>query len=144
MKISEELKNWETTEEELGSLLHEHFEDFGKWSWCEIAEEGRGVWNEMFNEDVQEDSPIDGIISAVAAQAGEAAFVAVATMLGVDVKGFRYLVDYWYEFQDNVPPPLFIGTKLQDYIDRVNSYLGDNDNEADPPSFLIKVNRGKK
>jgi hypothetical protein len=89
--------------------MHQHFTMFGRWNWCEIADEGRRVLNERFGGEVEQDSPTDIVLSAVAAQAWEGAFAAVAAMLGIEHVMALQLVAYaWYDHKDNLPPPISI------------------------------------
>lgn len=100
------LLDWESDDRDPGDDLHRHFEDYGRWDWCDISDEGRRVWNLMFNDEIEEWSPQDGVFSAIAAQASHGAFAAVAAALGVDMEALRHAAAEWYENQDNLPPPV--------------------------------------
>jgi len=106
------LRGWENDDRgDTPDDLHCHFNDFGRWDWCEIATEARRVWNMMFSgklldEDVQDDSPMDGVWGAAAAQASHGAFAAVAAALGVPARALELSLAEWYENQDNPPPPI--------------------------------------
>lgn len=101
------LKDWQNDERCVLDDLIRHFEDgFGRWDWCEIAEEARRVHNLMFHDDVEDESPTDCLWSAVAAQANHGAYAAVAAALGVDRGALERAVARWEENQDNPPAPV--------------------------------------
>ena len=92
--------------EDIGDALHTHFTDFQRWDWCEIADETRRIWNLMFKERVEPDSPMDAVWTAAVAQAYDGGIAAVAAALGVDRLALREVVAHWYEHQDELPPPI--------------------------------------
>lgn len=102
----EELKAWETSETDINNDLHVHFAAWGRWDWCDIAEEGRRVGNVMFDECVEENSARDAVMSAAVAHADHMAYEAMAAALGVDAIDLRIVVADWSEKQDNLPPPV--------------------------------------
>lgn len=97
------LLDWENEERYVSDDLHIHFTEFGRWDWPEIADEARRIYNFMLNEDVEEDSLIDGLFAAVAAQAAQGVFEAVAAAIGVNAEALQYVVAMWYERQDAPP-----------------------------------------
>lgn len=105
--ISAEITGWRTSEQDTGNELHEHFEhSFGRWDWCEISNEGARVWDAMFGEPMEWDSPSHNVLSAVAAQAQHGVFAALAAATGEDIDALRLGLAYWLEAQDNPPPPV--------------------------------------
>jgi hypothetical protein len=102
------LLDWENDDDEHcpSNDLHIHFEEFGRWNWVDIAEEARRIHNLMFNDHVEDGSPVDGLWNAVAAQAAHGAYCSVAAALGVDAKSLFYVIASWYENQDAPPPPV--------------------------------------
>ena len=106
-KTEETLKNWENGENDISDDIHHHFNDFGRWNWCDIYREGSRVWNLMFpDEPISEDSAVEAIFSGIAAQAEAGAFAQVAAALGVDAEALRMTASEWGEDQDNLPPPV--------------------------------------
>jgi hypothetical protein len=66
-------------------LIHKHFEEHGGAfsDWTEVANEGVRLYGLMFEEDVESWSPLDGVLSGVAASAYCLAIAKVAKQLGV-------------------------------------------------------------
>jgi len=105
--IEQHLVEWETNDRDTGDDLHRYFEDeFGRWDWCEIYEEGIRINNLMFDDVVEDFSPLGNIFAAVAAQASHGAFAHIAACLGVDKDALRLAVSEWSEDQDNLPAPI--------------------------------------
>ena len=89
-----------------GEALHEYMIDYGRWHWCDIADEARRVWNLMFCDWVEKDSAMDAVWTAAADQAADGAYAAVAAALGVDRIALRDAVEPWLIKQDSPPPPI--------------------------------------
>ena len=89
-----------------GEALHEYMIDYGRWHWCDIADEARRVWNLMFFDTVEKDSAMDAVWTAAAAQAADGAYASVAAALGVDFFALRDAVEPWLYAQDSPPPPI--------------------------------------
>ena len=66
------------------------------------------MWTFLFDEKLDEFSPVDGLIAAVAAQAAGGIYNAVASALGLNPKYLRFVLADWEEQvkDDNVPPPI--------------------------------------
>jgi len=142
MKITEDLANWGDEYSNYPDLLHEHFEKTNLWDWCDVAKEGRSVFNQMFQDDVEEDSPIDCVFAAIAAQVAHGAFAAIARMLGTTPGDIERLSAYWYENKDKTPPPLQIGDKLNKYIEDLKKYEDSIEaSDAESPVFIIPENQ---
>jgi len=105
--IEQHLIEWETNDRDVGDDLHRYFEEeFGRWDWCEVGEEGARIYGVMFNNKVEDGSPLACIFAAVSAQAEHGAFARIAACLGVDRKALRLAVSEWSEDQDNLPEPI--------------------------------------
>ena len=84
-----------------------HFEKFGRWYWPEISAEAVRMLSLVVCAEVEEESPIDSIISAASAQAADGAIAAVAAALGVDKDALEITVNAWYETLDqDLPSPV--------------------------------------
>jgi hypothetical protein len=95
--LKEELKNWETDDsDETGNLLHRYFEATQLRDWCSLADEARVVYKLMFNDELEEGSPVDAIISGVAAQAAESVWRTVAEALGLDKDVLQSTLEPWH------------------------------------------------
>jgi len=97
---------WESEGRDPCDDLHHHFTEWGRWDWCEIADETLRVYNLMLEDEAENGSLVDGFFSAAAAQASHGAFAAVATALGVEARHLELALAEWYENQDAPPPPV--------------------------------------
>lgn len=102
----DELRGWEASDSDIGDDLHVHFGKWGRWDWCDTAEEARRVYNVMFKESVEDGSAIDAVISAAVAHADGMAYEAMAAALGLNASALRVTVAEWAEKQDSPPPPV--------------------------------------
>lgn len=100
-QLLEEIRNWETTDEDLSDLLHRYFEKTGLRDWCDVAEEGRRLYAELFAIDVEKFSPMDDILSGVAAQASEGMCISMAAALGWDARILGLVLSHWNEPDEN-------------------------------------------
>ena len=109
----EELKAWDDDDIDICDELHVHFGKWGRWDWCDIANEARRVYNVMFSDDMEDGSPIDGVITAAVAHADHMAYEAMAAALGVSATDLRCTVALWSEHQDDLPPPVSADRLMQ-------------------------------
>lgn len=110
-ELKNRMANWadDDYEEDLGDLLHVYFEATKMRDWVDIANEARDLWKFLFKEEVEMYSPIDELLSAVAAQAAEGIYAAVASALDLNPKYLRYVIAPWEEDikgNDAVPAPI--------------------------------------
>jgi hypothetical protein len=103
-KTEKALRNWERAPD--NDFIYVHFSEYERWDWCEVSEEGCRVWNIMFDEDVEAQSPADGVFGAMCACSAKGAIKAVAAALGVDAESLQNAVAEWYDNQDQLPPPV--------------------------------------
>lgn len=90
------LKNFDAEDAFSQDDLHHHFEEFAARDWCSIADEGLRIWNLMFEEGIESESPKDAVFNAIAAKASSGAFESVAAALGVDARALEAAVEPWY------------------------------------------------
>ena len=112
--------------------MHNHFTALDAWDWSDVREEGCRVYGLVFFDDgasIESESPIDDIISAVAAQAYHGAFSAMACCLGVDAHVLRLAIAPWYEDQKNPPESVGIAG-LQSLIDAEKAWLDELEKSA--------------
>ena len=81
-KTERELKNWEE-EGDYTCAIYEHMEETNLTYWPDIVYEGQRIWKLMFDEELEDDSPVDTILSGVACQAARGVEIAVARMFGL-------------------------------------------------------------
>jgi len=102
----ESLADWQNTAY-YDNDLHLYFEDtYGRWNWTEIYREGVSVCNLMFDYEIEEDSPLESVFAAVAAQAAYGAFSAVAQAIGTDRHYLMGAIEDYYENKDESLPAL--------------------------------------
>lgn len=87
----------------------------------DIGEEGRRVWNIMFEEKIEEESPVDGILYAIAAQAQEGTIEALSCALGLDPQRVGDFLYSWLERQDNPPDVV----SIEDFMGRCAPTIDD-------------------
>jgi len=66
-------------------LIHQHFTDLEPTfeDWGDVADEGLRLWNLMFEENVEPDSPAEGVLAGIAAAAYNLAIFQIAKQIGV-------------------------------------------------------------
>jgi hypothetical protein len=92
---------WEDQDSDLlsdGLVLH--FKNHDRWFWRDIAAEGLHVYNMMFEENAEKHSPLDSLLSSVAAAAAHGVFSAIAAAIGVKSSDVECAVSRWYDDQD--------------------------------------------
>lgn len=92
--------------------FHDHFQDFGRWEWIEIAEEGQRIWSLLSREDVTYQS---SLIHAVSAQAFYGALDVVSAALGLDSRVLASMLGPWTDRQDDPPPAVTMESFMQAY-----------------------------
>ena len=100
-QLRETILAWETTAHDIGDALFRYLEKTGLREWTEIAEEGRTLYEAMFDTEVEEFSPIDDVIFAVAAQASDGMCASMAAMLGWDARMLGLVLSHWNEADEN-------------------------------------------
>lgn len=91
-----EIKNWQNAETDFEDELHKHFEGTERSDWIESAREGSRVYSLMFDVEIEGGSPIDGLFAAVAADASETVFRAVASAFGLTIEEVQQGLEDWY------------------------------------------------
>jgi hypothetical protein len=95
--------------------FHEHFQDFGRWEWIEIANEGRRIWSLLYQEEVTYHSAQSALIHAVSAQAFYGALDVVSAALGLDSQVLACTLGPWTDRQDDPPPAMTLDNFMQTY-----------------------------
>lgn len=103
-ETEDRLRRWEDDDTYYEDDIHVHFEQFDSWDWCRIADEGSRVYGIMFDEEVEEGSPISALHSGIAAAASNGMVAAFAKALGLEELPLLHAISAWYEKQDNPPP----------------------------------------
>lgn len=84
---------WEDVDVDEADELHLHFtalEESGQLTdWIDVTDEGRRLWNMMFDDQVEEGSAIDSVLAAVAASGYELALRHIAKQLGVSLHAVK-------------------------------------------------------
>ena len=92
---------------------HVYFEQWGRWDWCDIAQEATHLIGLAIGGEVEEESQISNIVSAAVAHAHASAYAAMAAALGIDADDLRITIANWSEQQDKLPPPVSIGRLME-------------------------------
>lgn len=126
--LKEELKNWEADDsDDTGNLLHRYFNATPLRYWCEIANEARVVHEIMFNDELEDGSPLDAIISGVAAQAADGVWRTVADALGLNRHVLESALESWnIKDSQEYPPPLTAEGFLAAYKEQEDWYKEHN------------------
>ena len=115
--LIEEIKNWDAEDaDDTSDLLHRYFGATNLRDWCAVADEGLRVHKLMFNEEVQQYSPLDALISAVAAQSAHGVYAALAAALGLEVKYLQFVLASWDELEPHDPDPPAIS--IEEFMQR--------------------------
>jgi hypothetical protein len=130
-ETEQKLINWENLDddEDVCDLLHKHFSEYNQWDWCEISDEARRIYNLMFDENCENNSPLDGIWTAAAALAEKGAYAAIAAAIGIDTMALKLAVAPWYENQDDLPKPVSI-EKFIELCEEETKYLSELHNKS--------------
>jgi hypothetical protein len=136
IKISKVIKEWKTEEYGAEDALMDHFEKTKLRNWYDITKEVRRVWKAMFDEIIEQGSPIDDVIAAACAQSAHGIIAAAAEMMSVKEEDLWTAVDdNWTclpsSFKEGKRPYAPIkSVELNDLIERVkkdwDSYEGGN------------------
>lgn len=80
-----ELRDWRNEDRDIQDDLFRHFIAFASSSehWVEVSEEVLRVWNVMFDEEVEESSTIDAVLSAAVFAGHKLAILQICRALGL-------------------------------------------------------------
>ena len=85
-------------EVDIGDALHVYFEMAAPRHWCAVRDEARRFAARLYEpEDFEEDSPIDGLLGAAAAQAADGVWQAVAEAFGLNKEYVELVLAHWHE-----------------------------------------------
>ena len=133
------LKTWRKTVEEgvredglihdVADDIHEYFTSTKMRDWCEIGDDARRIYNMMFadspDEEVQDESPLDGIWTGAAAQAADGVWATVADALGLNKEILESVMDEWYFLYEDAPPPMTMDEFQKRYKEEEQSWKKD-------------------
>jgi hypothetical protein len=100
-QLLEEIKNWTSTDKDLEDVIHRYFRKTRLRHWCDVAEEGRAIYEQMFAVEMEEFSPIDDIICGVAAQSSDGMCLSMAAALGWNAGVLGLVLSAWNEPDEN-------------------------------------------
>lgn len=89
------LAGWETNDDCTSNTVHNHFTKLEPtFSDCwDVASEGRRLYSVMFDERIEEYSPVDSILNGIAASAYFLAIYHVAELMGVSAESVQIAMD---------------------------------------------------
>lgn len=117
------LKNWEE-DSSYDYVIYEHMEETNVTYWCDVVFEGHHVWELMFDEKIEHNSPIDAVLSGVAAQAARGVEIAIARMFGLkDLRAIGCVLAPYYEpdYDEEKPEPI----TYEEFIKQYDEYAED-------------------
>ena len=116
--LKEEVKNWaDEKADDTNNLMHRYFEAAQLRHWCEIANEAQHVYELMFNQELEEYSPLDALISGVAAQSADGVWHAVAEAFGLEKEYVHLTLAHYEELSpdDERIPPITVESFMAAY-----------------------------
>jgi len=99
--LEEEFKNWEDDDSDIGYQIYEYMDLQGTGIWCDSVEHGRNLWNLMFDEEIEDESPIDVVLTGVAYHAAKSIEESVARMFGLKADLVGLVLAEYVEYIDN-------------------------------------------
>lgn len=99
---------YDELEVDIGDALHHYFEMAGPKEWLDVRDEARRFAERFFAPDFEEDSPIDGLLAATAAQAADGVWQTVAEAFGLEKQYVELVLAHWYEknYDTAAPAPV--------------------------------------
>jgi hypothetical protein len=93
-------------EVDIGDALHIYFEMVGPRHWCAVRDVARRVAARLYEpEDFEEDSPLDNLLVATAAQAADGVWQTVAEAFGLNKEFVELVMAHWHEKEQGEPTP---------------------------------------
>jgi len=122
------LANWQSEENDYCDDIHHYFENLNVHYWPDVADEARVLWKVMFGDELEDGSPIDAIITGVAAQAADGVWRAVARAFGLNATLVECALAHWYEEypEHETPPPITFDEFMQKYEEESAWYKANN------------------
>lgn len=107
-EVKHRLANWQLEDNDYCDDVHHYFENSSVYYWPDVADEARVLWNTMFGDELEDSSPIDAIVTGVAAQAADGVWQTFATAFGLNKKLVESTLADWYEDYSghDKPPPI--------------------------------------
>jgi hypothetical protein len=72
------------TDDDVADELHRHFESFAPIHWVDLCDFSRHLYSLLMEEQMEEFSPLDGLLAAIAAQGSSGAIARIAAIVNVD------------------------------------------------------------
>ena len=100
----EQLIKWESCHDMLDVGMAHILNDCRLLHWLDISKEFTGLRNEMFDSEVEEDSPQSNLDMVAVASAWEASIRVIAKLLGVESKALNEVVEkYTFHHKGDIP-----------------------------------------
>lgn len=103
---------------DIGDALHRHFELARPRDWLDVRDDMRGIWEKMFKESLEAESPIDAIFAAGTAASAAGVWDTVAEAFGLETRYVRIVLAEWYEYpgmKTAAPPPITLDEFMRRY-----------------------------
>lgn len=99
--LEEEFKNWENDDSDIGYQIYEYMDTQGTGMWCDSVCHGQNLWKLMFDEEIEDESPIDVVLTGVAYHAAKSVEESVARMFGLKAEIVALVLAEYVEYPDN-------------------------------------------
>lgn len=91
-------ENWQSDETmDVGDALHTYFDAKRPRDWCDIAHQTMDITNQLFNSDIEYESPAYGVIASSVAAAAAGVWDSVAEAFGLEARYVELVLAHWYE-----------------------------------------------
>lgn len=104
------IDNWASDEHlYLGDAIHHMYECTRPRDWVEVKDDALDLWQRMFKEEIEDESPIYSIIAGACAASAAGVWDTVAEAFGLNTRYVELALASWYERKINgeeAPPPL--------------------------------------
>ena len=115
--LEEEFKNWKDDDSDIGYQIYEYMDIQGTGMWCDSVEHGRDLWKLMFDEEIEDESPIDVVLTGIAYHSAKSMEESVARMFGLKESSVALVLAEYVENPDNKEVLTF-----DKFIEKYNEY----------------------
>jgi len=104
------IDNWAADEYlDIGDAIHRMYEHTRPRDWLEVKDDVIDLWQSMFRQEVEIDSPVYGLIAGACAASAAGVWDTVAEAFGLNTRYVELALAKWYERianKEEAPPPI--------------------------------------
>lgn len=111
------IKNIGEEDYDIDNILNDHFDDVNLWFDRDISKETRKIYMLMFQEELEEYSPLDSLISAAITAGAEGMLRSLFCATGMNKEeksNFKMNLSYWFERTKGHPKKTLTFNELKD------------------------------